>query len=219
MGCAEQWKLLANEYVYYQRTVAKQALFQDENLARRLTDESLIYMYRLLFLLYAEARAGELDVVPVKAEAYMKGYSVEALRDLEQVPLTTPQAQNGYYIHESLNILFSLVDEGHNPQQLGFNIDNETPVTGYDDLRFQGEGIAQPAVQPSEHAALVVSQIPQQRFAGGHPAAFVITRKERPQSPARTHQLFPTWYQPAGGRCMKPCSVTVDSSPASDCTK
>lgn len=143
-GLRKAVELLANEYVFYQRTVARGALFQDENLARKLTDEALIYMYRLLFLLYAEARAAELDVVPVKAEAYMKGYSVEALRDLEQVPLTTPQAQNGYYIHESLNRLFSLVDEGFNPQQLGFSLDNGTPVTGYDDYGFRVRGLKSP---------------------------------------------------------------------------
>jgi hypothetical protein len=143
-GLRKAVELLANEYVYYQRSVAKQALFQDENLARKLTDETLIYMYRLLFLLYAEARGGEIDVVPIKAEAYMKGYSVESLRDLEQVPLTTPQAQNGYYIHESLNLLFKLVDEGHNPQQLGLNLDTDVPITGYDDYGFRVRGLQSP---------------------------------------------------------------------------
>jgi hypothetical protein len=143
-GLRKAVEMLANEYVYYQRTSAKQALFQDENLARKLTDEALIYMYRLLFMLYAEARAGELDVVPIKAEAYLKGYSLESLRDLELVPLTNPQAQNGYYIHESLNMLFNMVDDGHNPQQLGFSLDNTTPVTGYDDYGFRVRGLHSP---------------------------------------------------------------------------
>jgi hypothetical protein len=143
-GLRKAVEMLANEYVYYQRTSAKQALFQDENLARKLTDEALIYMYRLLFLLYAEARAGELDVVPIKAEAYLKGYSLESLRDLELVPLTNPQAQNGYFIHESLNMLFNMVDEGHNPQQLGFSTDNTAPVTGYDDYGFRVRGLHSP---------------------------------------------------------------------------
>lgn len=97
---------LANEYVWYQRTVAKQALFQDEALARNLTRECLTYLYRLLFLFYAEARGGELDLVPMRSEAYRTGYSLETLRDLEQVPLTTPQAQNGNFIDESLDRLF-----------------------------------------------------------------------------------------------------------------
>ena len=143
-GLRKAVELLANEYVYYQRTVAKQALFQNDNLARKLTDEALIYMYRLLFLLYAEARGAELDVVPIKAEAYLKGYSLESLRDLEQVPLTTPQAQEGYFIHESLNLLFNLIDEGHNPQQLGFSTDNTAPVTGYDDYGFRVRGLHSP---------------------------------------------------------------------------
>ena len=38
----------------------------------------------------------------MRSEAYRSGYSLEMLRDLEQVPLTTPQAQNGYFIHDSL---------------------------------------------------------------------------------------------------------------------
>ena len=97
-GVRRAVELLANEYVWYQRNVGKQALFQDEALARKLTSEALTYLYRLLFLFYAEARGGELDVVPMKAEAYRTGYSLEALRDLEQAPLTTPQAQNGYFM-------------------------------------------------------------------------------------------------------------------------
>ena len=143
-GLRRAVELLANEYVWYQRTVAKQALFQDEDLARKLTDEALTYLYRMLFLLYAEARGSELDVVPVKAEAYLKGYSLDALRDLEQVPLTTPQAQNGYYLNDSLNRLFSLVDDGHQPQQLALGLDNDTPVTGYDDYGFRVQGLHSP---------------------------------------------------------------------------
>jgi hypothetical protein len=114
-GARRAVELLANEYVYYQRTVAKQALFQDEQLAAKLTTEALTYLYRLLFLFYAEARGGELDLVPMKSEAYRTGYSLEALRDLEQIPLTTPQAQNGYFIHASLERLFQLMAQGFTP--------------------------------------------------------------------------------------------------------
>ena len=115
-GARRAVELLANEYVYYQRTVAKQALFQDEQLAEKLTAEALTYLYRLLFLFYAEARGGELDLVPMKSEAFRTGYSLEALRDLEQVALTTPQAQQGYFIHASLERLFRLMEAGFHPQ-------------------------------------------------------------------------------------------------------
>jgi len=119
-GVRQAVELLANEYVYYQRTVAKQALFQDEDLARKLTNEALTYLYRLLFLFYAEARGGELSVVPMKSEAYRTGYSLEMLRDLELVPLNTPQAQDGYFIDQSLEKLFQLVNDGYGdlPEQL-----------------------------------------------------------------------------------------------------
>jgi hypothetical protein len=117
-GVRRAVELLANEYVWYQRNIGKQALFGDDDLAKKLTRESLTYLYRLLFLFYAEARGGELDLVPMKSDAYRQGYSLESLRDLEQVPLTTPQAQEGYFIDASLTRLFELVDQGYQPSQL-----------------------------------------------------------------------------------------------------
>jgi hypothetical protein len=112
-GVRRAVELLANEYVWYQRNVRKQALFGDDQLAQKLKAESLRYLYRLLFLLYAEARGDELGVVPMKSEEYRLGYSLEALRDLEQVPLTSDAARNGYFLHTSLERLFTLVNEGH----------------------------------------------------------------------------------------------------------
>ncbi len=117
-GVRRAVELLANEYVWYMRNVAHQAVLSTGDLARRLTDDSLRYLYRLLFLFYAEARAGELGIVPMRSEAYREGYSLEMLRDLEQTPLTTPQAQDGYFIHESLAKLFRLVNDGYRPDQL-----------------------------------------------------------------------------------------------------
>lgn len=127
-GVRRAVELLANEYVWYQRNVSKQALFGDDQLAQRLKVESMRYLYRLLFLLYAEARGDELSVIPMKSEEYRLGYSFEALRDLEQVPLTGDHARNGYFLHESLEQLFTLVNEGHGyvpgvrEQQLGFQV-------------------------------------------------------------------------------------------------
>lgn len=112
-GVRRAVELLANEYVWYQRNVRKQALFGDDQLAHKLKAESLRYLYRLLFLLYAEARGDEIGVVPMKSEEYRLGYSFEALRDLEQVPLTSDAARDGYFLHASLERLFTLVNEGH----------------------------------------------------------------------------------------------------------
>jgi hypothetical protein len=112
-GVRRAVELLANEYVWYQRNVRKQSLFGDDQLAQKLKAESLRYLYRLLFLLYAEARGDEVGVVPMKSEEYRLGYSFEALRDLEQVPLTSDAARDGYFLHTSLERLFTLVDDGH----------------------------------------------------------------------------------------------------------
>jgi type II restriction/modification system DNA methylase subunit YeeA len=76
----------------------------------------LRYLYRLLFLFYIEARP-ELGYAPLKSEAYRLGYSLESLRELEMVPLTTLEAQEGFYIHESLQLLFHLVFHGFEPSK------------------------------------------------------------------------------------------------------
>jgi hypothetical protein len=111
----EAVELVGNEYVHYLRT-SKKALY-DDRAARELTEDCLVYLFRLLFLFYAEARAGELQGLPMGAEEYARGYSLEVLRELEQVPLTTPEARDGFFFHESLQKLFQLVNEGFEPLQ------------------------------------------------------------------------------------------------------
>jgi len=112
----EAAELLGNEWVHYMRTTSKTKLYGDRA-ARELTEDCLVYLFRLLFLFYAEARAGELQGLPMGAEEYARGYSLEVLRELEQVPLTTPEARDGYFFHESLQKLFELVNEGWEPLQ------------------------------------------------------------------------------------------------------
>ena len=77
-----------------------------------LSLECLRLVYRLLFMFYIEARP-ELGYVPItKSEAYLKGYSLESLRDLELQALTTNQAREGSYFDASLRRLFKLVAQG-----------------------------------------------------------------------------------------------------------
>lgn len=112
----EAVELLGNEYVHYERTTGKKVLFS-EQAARELTEECLIYLYRLLFLFYAEARAGELKSLPMDSSEFYRGYSLEALRELEQVPLSTPESQGGFFFDHSLKQLFELVNQGYSPAQ------------------------------------------------------------------------------------------------------
>lgn len=109
----ESIELIANEAIYYKRYVSKQKIYEqnDQDLANTLSLESLRFMYRLLFLFYIEARP-DLGYAPINTETYLKGYSLEHLRELEQVPLTTPAAENGFYFHESIKQLFALIWNG-----------------------------------------------------------------------------------------------------------
>jgi hypothetical protein len=112
-GVQRSVERIANEALHYRRTVQKRPLFDDSIDPTDLSRECIVYLYRLLFLCYVEARGSELGVVPMAADAYRLGYSLEALRDLEQVPLLTPAAQEGFFLHESLKRLFVLVQQGH----------------------------------------------------------------------------------------------------------
>jgi hypothetical protein len=109
-ACIEE---IGNEAIRYKREVAKEKVFDrnDIDLADQLSRECLRYMYRLLFLFYIEARP-DLGYAPITAESYLKGYSLEHLRELEQMPLTTPESLEGTYFHESLKQLFTLIWEG-----------------------------------------------------------------------------------------------------------
>lgn len=81
-----------------------------------LSRQCLRYMYRLLFLFYIEARP-ELGYAPTTNDVYLKGYSLEHLRELELMPLTSEQERQGRYFNDSLNILFMLVANGTPDQQ------------------------------------------------------------------------------------------------------
>ena len=108
----ESIELLGNEAVLYLRTVRKDKMYDGALDEQQLSMECLRYMYRLLFLFYIEARP-ELGYVPIKSEVYRTGYSLESLRDLEHVQLTTEESLDGSYIHESLSTLFTMIWEGY----------------------------------------------------------------------------------------------------------
>lgn len=78
-----------------------------------LSLECLRMLYRMLFMFYIEARP-ELGYVPIaKSEVYRKGYSLESLRDLADMPdPTAPHAREGHYFDATLRRLFKLVSQG-----------------------------------------------------------------------------------------------------------
>ncbi|MGN1064286.1 MAG: Eco57I restriction-modification methylase domain-containing protein, partial [Thermoguttaceae bacterium] len=102
-------ELFGNEAVRSLRAQHKALYNQD--LANKLTRESLIYLYRLLFIFVMEARADRVGYLPMKSEAYRKGYSLESLRDLEMTPMT-PESEEGYFFDESVKFLFEHIWSG-----------------------------------------------------------------------------------------------------------
>lgn len=123
----EAIELLANEWVddrrrrklSYTKLQPEEARADGsvEITAEDLRHEALVYVYRLLFCFYAEARGGELGILPITDEAYRLGYSLESLRDLEQVPLT-PATEVGLYFHTHLRKLFAIINDGFNPHTI-----------------------------------------------------------------------------------------------------
>ncbi|MGV0887358.1 class I SAM-dependent DNA methyltransferase [Acinetobacter venetianus] len=103
----------------------------------QLSRECLRYMYRLLFLFYIEARP-ELGYVPIKtSQSYLKGYSLESLRDLEMVQLQSEQSLKGHYFHHSIQKLFNLIHTGKPHDQGDLALDgsysaSSTGLTGFD---------------------------------------------------------------------------------------
>lgn len=103
-------ELLGNEAIYYYQKNDPEFL-NTINLESDLTRESLRYMYRLLFLFYIESRP-ELGFIPSKSQAFIKGYSLETLRDLELMPLLTDSDKNGYFFDESIRLYFDMIYSG-----------------------------------------------------------------------------------------------------------
>ncbi|TYC63812.1 class I SAM-dependent DNA methyltransferase [Marinobacter sp. BW6] len=104
----------AAEQLVEQARDRKEGIYSGQNAldADQLSKECLRYMYRILFLFYIEARP-ELGYLPAEDETWRMGYSLDSLRDLESVRLTTEESRRGEYFHQSLQRMFSLIYKGN----------------------------------------------------------------------------------------------------------
>ena len=175
-------EIIANEVVSRRRAQGLDPLPQDQ--AQPLARQALRYLYRILFLLYAEA-SPELEVLPVGAEEYDQGYGLDRLRDLTLVELTGPRAMDGTHLYDSLARLFTLVDQGHEPPEAK---DGEQDGLVFHSLRadlFLPEGDrADRRDRPRERGAA----------AGAAPPA---AQQGGPGQGPRLHLLRRTRHQPA----------------------
>jgi len=127
-------ELIANEVLdrIRQAGYQPQQVMELDELAKELSREALRYLYRILFLLYAEARP-ELGVLPVNDPQYVEGYSLARIGDLVSRRLA-PSAEGGFHLHESMDLLFRMVNEGHRPRG-GAELDDKTSEG--EGLRFE----------------------------------------------------------------------------------
>lgn len=109
-GVRESIEVIANEVVARRRAQGLDALPQEQ--AQPLALQSLRFIYRIIFLLYAEA-SPELGVLPAGAEEYDAGYGLDRLRELALVELHEESSLSGTHVYESLGRLFDLVNRGH----------------------------------------------------------------------------------------------------------
>ncbi|MFK0256005.1 class I SAM-dependent DNA methyltransferase [Streptomyces sp. NPDC090445] len=112
-------ELIANEVLERLREqgVHPQDIGELPELGRRLTRESLRYLYRILFLLYAEARP-ELGILPSDYPEYQMGYGLGRLGELvAERDLVDEKSRRGFYLYESLDLLFRKVQDGYRPRR------------------------------------------------------------------------------------------------------
>lgn len=135
VGVRRSIEIIANDVLAQRRRAGLESPSQGVD-GNELARQSLRYLYRILFLLFAEA-SPELDVLPVGAAEYDAGYGLERLRELIQNDLTTPQAQTGTHFYDSLDLLFQLVNGSHPSQKRGITRNDDGAADYRTGLAFQ----------------------------------------------------------------------------------
>ncbi|MCL1800582.1 MAG: class I SAM-dependent DNA methyltransferase [Promicromonosporaceae bacterium] len=131
-GVRSSIEVIANEVVSRRAKAGLPPLPQIQ--AQLLARQALRYLYRILFLLFAEA-SPELGVLPVGDPVYELGYSLDRLRELTLVEIAEPAELAGTHLYDSLATLFRLVDVGHHPHAPADSERIELPGLKFDALR------------------------------------------------------------------------------------
>ncbi len=160
-------QLLGNEYVWYKRHQTKDAVYEayTDDQAARIAQECLRFMYRLLFCFYLESRP-ELRFLPMGAEPYLRGYSVDFLRDFEEAALEDEQTQNGYFLDASLNQLFSLIYNGRKKKLTDGTVSDDFELTPLKSHLFDPQRT--PMLSKAHFRNCVLQQIIRKLSIGSH---------------------------------------------------
>ena len=156
-GLRESVQIIANEVLDRIRSHGLEPgdVAEPGDLARELGREALRYLYRILFLLYAEARP-ELGILPADDQDYIAGYSMQRLGELAARRLIGEEARTGFHLYESLDLLFRMVNDGHRARG---NASTEGLSEG-EGLRF--ESLKADLFEPSK--TRLIGRIPDPRY-------------------------------------------------------
>ena len=113
-----------------------QGLDTDDIDGNELAKQALRYLYRILFLLFAEATP-ELNILPTGVPEYDDGYGLSHLREQILVPPATERAAAGTYLYDSLDLLFRLVNDGHEPPQAASEVEDFGSASVEEGLTFR----------------------------------------------------------------------------------
>ncbi|SFN62037.1 hypothetical protein SAMN04489713_102606 [Actinomadura madurae] len=135
-GLRESVEIIANEVLDRMREqgVRPEEVMEPAAFAKELGREALRYLYRILFLLYAEARP-ELGILPTDDEAYVRGYSMARLGDLIVRDLVSEESRRSVHLYESLDLLFRMVNDGRNPRGAGRTLGSDGEGLRFEPLK------------------------------------------------------------------------------------
>ncbi|MFD0208238.1 class I SAM-dependent DNA methyltransferase [Streptomyces hirsutus] len=164
-------ELIANEVLDRIREggVRPEEVKELPELGRQLTRESLRYLYRILFLLYAEARS-ELGILPSDYPEYQMGYGLGRLGELiAERDLVDEKSRKGFYLYESLDLLFTKVQEGYRPRRThGVDAEALEAVTAKtsEDMGLRFEPLHSKLFEPEAIRLIGARAVPDPRVEG-----------------------------------------------------
>jgi hypothetical protein len=156
-GLRESVQIIANEVLDRIRSHGLEPgdVAEPGDLAKELGRQALRYLYRILFLLYAEARP-ELGILPADDQDYIAGYSMQRLGELVARRLIGEEARTGFHLFESLDLLFRMVNDGHRARGTA----STEGLSEGDGLRF--ESLKADLFEPSK--TRLIGRIPDPRY-------------------------------------------------------
>ncbi|ARF81264.1 class I SAM-dependent DNA methyltransferase [Kitasatospora aureofaciens] len=156
-------ELIANEVLDRIREnegVRPEDIMELPELGKQLTWESLRYLYRILFLLYAEARP-ELGILPADYPEYQQGYGLGRLGELvAERDLVDEKSRRGFYLYESLDLLFGKVQDGYRPRRTHGVVEEKAS----EDVGLRFEPLHSKLFEPESIKLIGASSVPDPRF-------------------------------------------------------